>query len=112
MKTLHLENIHRLLELGPVYITVQRLAYPPHWRSGQRFTGSPQSIGFELWRKRMELRLLQAELAKGLGVSAVTISNWERGVSQPSRRIQRRIRGFLEDIQDSTLPQLEESLGG
>jgi transcriptional regulator with XRE-family HTH domain len=55
----------------------------------------PQSIGTQLKRRRLELHLFQADLAKRLGVSAVSVSNWERGAIQPSRRIRARIREFL-----------------
>jgi transcriptional regulator with XRE-family HTH domain len=41
------------------------------------------------------LHLTQADVAEALGVHVVSVSNWERGVSYPSRRIRRRIHEFL-----------------
>ena len=38
----------------------------------------------------MKWRMLQADLAKRLGISVVSISNWERGVTEPTQRIRKR----------------------
>jgi DNA-binding XRE family transcriptional regulator len=95
MQEFDLSNIRRVLFFGPVHIKVPRPHYPPHWRSGQRPFGPPESLGFQLRRRRLELHLLQADVAAALGVHTVSISNWERGVSQPSRQVRKQIREFL-----------------
>lgn len=95
MKTICLRNMSLLLKAaGPVHAKVPWTPYPQHWRSGQR--ESTHSLGAQLKRRRLELHLFQADLAKTLGVSAVSISNWERGATQPSGRIQRKICNLLK----------------
>ena len=91
-----LKSIRRVLAIGPVQIKVPWTPYHPHWRrSGQTVSNLSHSLGAQIKQQRLTLRLFQADLAKRLGVSVVSISNWERGVSQPSRRFRRRIRAFL-----------------
>jgi transcriptional regulator with XRE-family HTH domain len=40
--------------------------------------------------------LEQIDVAANIGVSLVSVSNWERGVNSPSRRMPKRIREFLD----------------
>jgi len=96
MQSLHLENIALLLSLQPVHIKVPRIPYPPHWKSGQRLSKSPQSLGDQIRKHRLGLRWLQPHLAKAMGVHVVSVSNWERGTSTPSRRMMKRIQAFLD----------------
>jgi DNA-binding transcriptional regulator YiaG len=91
-----LENIRRVLALGAVHIRVPRIPYPPHWRSGQQLPGPPSSFGHQVKQQRLESHLLQADLAKALQVSVVSVSNWERGINQPSPRTRRKILDFLQ----------------
>jgi transcriptional regulator with XRE-family HTH domain len=65
----------------------------------------PQSLGDQIRKHRLELHWLQANLAKTIGVHAVSVSNWERGASTPSRRMMKRIQEFL----DYTLKPVPES---
>ena len=96
MQSLYLENIALLLSLQTVHIKVPRVPYPPHWKAGQRLSKLPQSLGDQIRKHRLELHLLQADLAKAIGVHVVSISNWERGASLPSRRMMKRIQVFLD----------------
>ena len=95
MQSLHLENIALLLSLQTVHIKVPRVPCPPHWKAGQRLPKSPQSLGDRIRKHRLELHWLQIDVAKAIGVHVVSVSNWERGASMPSRRMMKRIQGFL-----------------
>ena len=86
MQSFHLENIALLLSLQAVHIKVRRIPYPPHWKAGQRLSKPPQSLGDQIRKHRLELHWLQADLAKVIGVYVVSVSDWERGTSTPSRR--------------------------
>ena len=96
MQSLNLENIALLLSLQTVHIRVPRVPYPPHWKASQRLSKSPQSLGDQIRKHRLELHWLQADLAKTIGVNAVSVSNWERGTSTPPRRMMKRIQEFLD----------------
>jgi transcriptional regulator with XRE-family HTH domain len=89
---------------------VPRVPYPPHWKPGQRLSKSPQSLGDQIRKHRLELHWLQADLAKAVGVYVVSVSNWERGASTPSRRLIKRIQVFLDyeskPVHESTPPGL------
>src|SRR6266516_3133632 len=90
-----LEHLRRALSLSSVRINVRRIPYPSHWRTNQTAAEIPRTIGEHIKKRRLQLRLLQGEAAEQLGVSTVSISNWERGVCEPSRRLSSRIREFL-----------------
>jgi transcriptional regulator with XRE-family HTH domain len=96
MQSFHLKYISLLLSLQPVHIKVARIPYPPHWKPGQRVSKPPQSLGDRIRKHRLELHWLQARLAKAIGVSIVSVSNWERGACLPSRRMMKRIQGFID----------------
>jgi transcriptional regulator with XRE-family HTH domain len=97
MQPTQLEKIRRLLSLRPVKITVPREIYPPHWKSTQSRTSSPKSIGDKIRNRRLELRWLQADVARKFEVTSVSISNWERGTTTPPSRMMRKIQDFLCD---------------
>ena len=42
-------------------------------------------------QKREEMNLRQGEIAKRIGVSRVTVNNWEMGKSFPRRRMHRKV---------------------
>ncbi len=96
MQSSHLKSILLFLSLQTVHIKVPRILYPPHWKSGQRLPKSPRSLGEQIRQHRLELHWLQADLAKAIGVHVVSISNWERETSNPSRTIRKRIQEFLD----------------
>src|SRR5205085_12045750 len=52
------------------------------------------SLGERLWNRRIELRLLQREVADQLGVSVDTITLWENGIIHPRVRHYPRIIAF------------------
>jgi hypothetical protein len=44
----------------------------------------------------LEQHWFQANLTKAMGVHVVSVSNRERGISKPSRRMMKRIQEFLD----------------
>jgi transcriptional regulator with XRE-family HTH domain len=56
----------------------------------------PTSIGERILKRRLELGLLQKDVAEMLGVSPWTILNWEKGKTSPPLRLISSVRGFLD----------------
>lgn len=61
----------------------------------KKYPERPQTIGGHIRRRRLDLGLLQKEVAKKIGVHFETLKNWERGVGQPLVRHMPRIAKFL-----------------
>ena len=91
-----IENIRRFLALGPIHLKVHRPPSPPHWRTGQKPLEMDNSFGAQIRRMRVALYMFQADLAKAIGVSAVTMSKWERNINRPSRRMRKKLRDYFE----------------
>jgi transcriptional regulator with XRE-family HTH domain len=53
------------------------------------------SLGEHLKKRRIELRLMQAEVAKQMGEKSSTYANWENGFYAPSRKKLSKIIKFL-----------------
>jgi DNA-binding XRE family transcriptional regulator len=96
MQTISLKNICLLLSLCPVRISRPRPLFPPHWKSNQQAPAEPQTLGEQIKKHRLELHWLQARVAQKIGVCSTSISNWERGVTSPSRRMKKQIQEFLK----------------
>ena len=47
---------------------------------------NPKTIGEHLKKRRLELGLEQFQVAETVGVTWLSISNWERGICRPSKR--------------------------
>ena len=66
-----------------------------------------KKLGDHLRKKRLDLKLLQKEVAQRLGVSKDTICNWENNRTSPALRFMPRIMDFLGylpyDAQGETL---------
>ena len=56
---------------------------------------------------RDHLRLSQARLADGMGVSIKAVQSWEQGVRYPSRKNRVRLSHFLELEEDKLFPKKE-----
>lgn len=52
-------------------------------------------MGGHLRKRRLQLGILQAEAARQLGVSTVTLSKWERDILYPAWGNQQKIRDYL-----------------
>jgi transcriptional regulator with XRE-family HTH domain len=96
MRPIDLKNIRILLSLGRVHTSTPRHLFPPHWKSNQRAPAKPKTIGEKIKRHRLELHWLQIEVAKKIGISSTSVSNWERGITSPSRRMTKKIQKFLD----------------
>ena len=55
----------------------------------------PNTVGEHIRRRRLQLHLFQADLAKLLRVDIGTIRNWEQGVYQPAESLMPRIIVWL-----------------
>src|ERR1700737_2631777 len=53
------------------------------------------TVGDHIRRKRLQLGLLQSQLAESLGVDKTTVYNWERNATEPARRFLCDITSFL-----------------
>jgi transcriptional regulator with XRE-family HTH domain len=53
------------------------------------------TLGDHLRKRRLDLKLLQREVAEKIGVDEITIGNWERQRTQPEIRFIARIIKFL-----------------
>jgi len=96
MQQIQLKNIRLLLSLCPFHISRARHQFPPHWKSNQRVPAQPTTLGDQIKKHRLELHWLQTDVASKIGISSASVSNWERGITTPSRRMTKRIREFLD----------------
>jgi transcriptional regulator with XRE-family HTH domain len=68
----------------------------------------PSSVGEHLRKKRLDISLSQADVAKRLRVNEASVWNWENNRSCPSIRLMPRVIDFLGYVPDDSKP---ESLG-
>jgi len=54
-----------------------------------------RTIGDHLRKRRLDLDLLQKDVAEIIGVTEVTISNWENNKNKPPSRYLKKIIDFL-----------------
>jgi transcriptional regulator with XRE-family HTH domain len=62
------------------------------------------TLGDHLRKKRLDLGLFQKDVALAIGVDTCTITNWEKGRTEPELRFIPRIVTFLGYEPDSTTP--------
>src|SRR5580658_497395 len=98
MQPLPIKNILRFLSLYPVQISHQFRPKPRYWKSNQHIPTIPKTLGEKIKKHRLELGLFQRDAAAKIGISSATLSNWERGIIIPERRMQKKIRDFLSYI--------------
>ena len=89
-------NIRLFLSLFPVQIKYRYRPQPKYWKSDQKIPDHPKTLGKLIKKRRLELKLLQRDVAVQLGISSVSLSSWERGVVSPSRRFEKSILEFLQ----------------
>jgi len=63
-----------------------------------------ETIGDHIRKRRLDLGLFQKEVAVTIGVDTCTVTNWERGHSEPELRLIPSIIGFLGYEPTSDLP--------
>jgi DNA-binding XRE family transcriptional regulator len=96
MEKIQLKNICLLLSLCPFQISRPRHLFPPHWKSNQRVPVQPMTLGEHIKKHRLELHWLQTDVAVKIGISSTSVSNWERGITSPSRKMTKKIQEFLD----------------
>lgn len=74
---------------------LKRADYIPSCNRGIRVLKAPVTPGGHLQKRRLQLRLLQSQVAQHFGVSMVTMSKWELDKSFPSAPFRPRIVEFL-----------------
>jgi len=55
----------------------------------------PQTIGEHLKKRRLELGWEQEQVAARIGVTWPSVSNWERGIYRPTKKLMTSVVGFL-----------------
>jgi transcriptional regulator with XRE-family HTH domain len=65
----------------------------------------PSSLGEHLRKRRLDLKLSQAAVAKRLGADEASVWNWEKNRSSPALRFVPRIINFLGYAPDDTKPE-------
>lgn len=76
-------------------VSVPRGKYLPSHNRGIPVPKEPTTIGGHLRRRRLELRIFQAEAARRLGVSTVALSRWECDKDHPAWSHQPKIITYL-----------------
>jgi DNA-binding transcriptional regulator YiaG len=56
----------------------------------------PKTIAEKIRKHRMDLGLFQKDVAEFVGVSTDTVTLWEKGRKEPSKRYLKRIEQFLK----------------
>jgi transcriptional regulator with XRE-family HTH domain len=72
-----------------------RCPYPHLWKCTQTAPREPKTLGEHIKKRRIELHLLQSQLAKRLGVDRISVQNWESGIYVPSARVVEKVIEFL-----------------
>jgi DNA-binding XRE family transcriptional regulator len=62
-----------------------------------RYPPEIKTVGDELRAKRMDLGLLQKEVAGLIGVTEDTVCYWENNRVAPSRKLVKRVQHFLTE---------------
>jgi transcriptional regulator with XRE-family HTH domain len=62
---------------------------------GDKYVENPVTLGDRIRNRRLELGLLQKNVARMIGVSEDTITFWECNRFDPSEKYMRKIRLFL-----------------
>jgi len=55
----------------------------------------PKTLGEKIRKHHLDLSLFQKDVAKFVGVSADTVTYWERGRTQPGKENLKKIKEFL-----------------
>jgi len=80
-----------------LHIKGLRRRHPDYWITTQAAVTEPKTLGERIRNRRLELHLLQKELAAQFGCNIESLKNWERGVYQPGDLFLPQVRVFLGD---------------
>jgi DNA-binding transcriptional regulator YiaG len=75
--------------------TSRRARHSVYWRLVNGYPDRPKTVGQHLRKRRLDLGLMQSQVARTLGVHTETLKNWERGVNVPAGRVIPEIIRFL-----------------
>jgi DNA-binding XRE family transcriptional regulator len=75
----------------PLVITLRLPLYPN------------RTLGEQMKKWRLEQGLFQVDLAKRIGVSEMTVVNWEKGGTKPIKQNLGRLEKILDDLPWQTL---------
>ena len=78
-----------------LHIKSLRCPCPDYWITTQAIPAVPKTIGEHIKKRRLELHLLQKDLAQQIGVHVESLKNWERNVEIPMVRYIPKIVEFL-----------------
>lgn len=84
------EHLHLCVAFFPLRLRGPRIHSLP-----RGYPRSPETLGQHLRKRRLDLGLLQRDLAARLGVGVMTVGNWELGKEQPGIRHTAAILAFL-----------------
>ncbi len=96
-----------MLPLSERVICASRKEFPPLHNRGIPVPRQPTTIGGHLRRRRMQLGILQAEAARLLTVSTVTLSRWECDKVYPTPEFHQAITDYLGHNPFNTIPRPE-----
>jgi DNA-binding XRE family transcriptional regulator len=77
------------LPISELHATIKRQPY------GEKYVKDPKSLGEYLRNRRMEMHLLQKDVAERFNVSEDCITYWENGRSKPQVQFYPKIIAFL-----------------
>ena len=68
------------------YLTLRwlRCEQGPYFRKHAGYPANPKTIGEAIRKRRLDLKLLQKEVARTIGCTTLTLVNWEKGHTVPS----------------------------
>jgi DNA-binding XRE family transcriptional regulator len=76
-------------------IKALRCPYPDLWKCKQIVPDKPTTLGEHIRRRRLELHMLQSQVASLLRANRISVQNWERGVYEPAPKFLHGIAQFL-----------------
>ena len=78
----------RIVVVRPAETKVKRMPQTPA-------PANPKTIGEHMIKKRIDMRLTQAVVAKQLGVARSTLGNWEGNFCRPYGKVREQIVAWL-----------------
>jgi transcriptional regulator with XRE-family HTH domain len=82
----------RISRVALPFCSVTLLAKKPH---SEAYPKELSTIGDHLRKRRLDLGMLQRQVAQLMGVDTTTITNWEKGQCQPTLRMLPKLIEFL-----------------
>jgi len=89
----------RLLTIGDRTVLRDKPLKSSHFQQLRQYPTNPRTLGERLRKKRIDMQVSMAKLAKllGLGITDTAIEKWEKNQNWPSEPYRTRITEFLEN---------------